>query len=165
MTQQHDVHEVSSSAAAGGWLVEMSVDPQWYSGHGGVTIGPCPAQGPVRHVELQAETSVVGRQSISRKTSPELDCSPDAGVSRQHASLTVQDGRLHVQDMGSSNGTFVAGEDEDLPELPIPVGRPVELVDGDRIYLGAWTRLVVRRSDARTVRLQAVQPRDDAGDR
>lgn len=33
----------------------------------------------------------------------------DASVSRRHATLTVSDGRLAVEDLGSSNGTFIDG--------------------------------------------------------
>ena len=31
-----------------------------------------------------------------------------------------------------------------LPENPIPVGTKQELAADDRVYLGAWTRLVIR---------------------
>ena len=34
----------------------------------------------------------------------------DPTVSRRHAELTLQDGGVHVKDLGSSNGTFVNGE-------------------------------------------------------
>ena len=33
-----------------------------------------------------------------------------------------------------------------LPEDPIPVGVKRELDPDDRIYLGAWTRLVIREA-------------------
>ena len=34
----------------------------------------------------------------------------DPTVSRQHAELALADGGVHVKDLGSSNGTFVNGE-------------------------------------------------------
>jgi hypothetical protein len=45
---------------------------------------------------------------------------------------------------GSSNGTFVGDAGDALPEDPIEVGPKRELGDDDRIYVGAWTRIVVR---------------------
>jgi DNA-binding winged helix-turn-helix (wHTH) protein len=51
----------------------------------------------------------------------------DASVSRRHAILRVDGGRVTVEDCGSKNGTFVDGERVD-------VARPVE--PGDKIWLG-----------------------------
>ena len=33
-----------------------------------------------------------------------------------------------------------------LPEDPIPVGQKRELAPDDRVYLGAWTRIVIRQA-------------------
>ncbi|WP_255372086.1 hypothetical protein [Cellulosimicrobium sp. CUA-896] len=33
-----------------------------------------------------------------------------------------------------------------LPSEPVPAGQRRELADGDRVYLGAWTRLVIRKA-------------------
>jgi hypothetical protein len=57
----------------------------------------------------------------------------DAGVSRRHAEIHIGPGRVHVVDLGSTNGTFVDGE-------RIGTG---ELADGSRITVGR-TRIVVR---------------------
>jgi hypothetical protein len=51
-----------------------------------------------------------------------------------------------VEDLESSNGTFVAAASDPLPEEPIPVGVKRELDPDDRIYLGAWTRIVIRQA-------------------
>ena len=48
--------------------------------------------------------------------------------------------------MCSSDLTFVAGASDPLPEDPIPVGAKHELDPDDRIYIGAWTRLVIREA-------------------
>jgi len=48
------------------------------------------------------------------------------------------------EDLESANGTFVAPATGALPEDPIPVGVKRELAPDDRIYLGAWTRIVIR---------------------
>jgi pSer/pThr/pTyr-binding forkhead associated (FHA) protein len=47
-------------------------------------------------------------------------------VSRKHAKITTDDKAVTIQDLGSTNGTFVNGEKV----------RKVELKDGDRILIG-----------------------------
>ena len=73
---------------------------------------------------------------------PDIDISfltADTGVSRSHAVLEwADDGSLAVVDLDSTNGTFVGEIDE-----PIAPNEPRTLSDGDRIYIGAWTVLVV----------------------
>ena len=49
-----------------------------------------------------------------------------------------------MEDLESANGTFVGSASGALPEDPIPVGAKRELAPDDRIYVGAWTRIVVR---------------------
>lgn len=50
-------------------------------------------------------------------------------VSRVHARLFWRDGRLHVLDLGSANGTFVDGEE-------VAGDRPVPLSAGQELRLG-----------------------------
>jgi DNA-binding winged helix-turn-helix (wHTH) protein len=49
------------------------------------------------------------------------------GVSREHARLTIEHGAATLEDLGSRNGTFRAGE---------RIAAPVLLRDGDQIQLG-----------------------------
>jgi pSer/pThr/pTyr-binding forkhead associated (FHA) protein len=60
--------------------------------------------------------------------------------------LTTDGQRWWVEDLQSSNGTFVGQASDPLPEDPIPPGQRRELGDDDRLYVGAWTRLVVRKA-------------------
>ena len=75
---------------------------------------------------------------------PEIDLagSPsDPGISHLHAALVRgDDGSYALRDLGSTNGTTVNDD-------PAPVGHELTapLVDGDRIRLGAWTTITLRR--------------------
>ena len=96
---------------------------------------------------LRGQRSVlVGRPSVSRGIHPQVDCGADTGVSRRHCQLSTDGQRWWVEDLQSSNGTYVSPAGEALPTDPIPPGQRRELGDGDRLYLGAWTRLVVRKA-------------------
>ena len=54
--------------------------------------------------------------------------------------------RWWVEDLGSSNGTYVGGAVDALPKTPVAPGQKQEVGPDDRIYLGAWTRIVVRKA-------------------
>jgi pSer/pThr/pTyr-binding forkhead associated (FHA) protein len=125
-------------------VAEIWIDPDWYSTQ--EAEDPCPSPGLPRVLPLAVRSVLVGRVSNSRNIHPEVDLSSDPGVSRRHAQLTTDGDRWFVEDLGSSNGTFVAEASGPLPKEPIPVGPKTELGEDDRLYLGAWTRLVVRRA-------------------
>lgn len=103
-----------------------------------------PSPGLPRLVTLRNRSMLIGRPSRSRNIHPDLDCDPDAGISRRHAQLTTDGSRWWIEDLDSSNGTFVAGIAEPLPEEPLRPGQRREIGTDDRIYLGAWTRIVLR---------------------
>ena len=127
-----------------GWVVEVWIDPDWYAVQDAEE--PMPSPGLPTIVPLSVRSALVGRVSASKNIHPDVDCTSDSGVSRRHAQLTTDGSRWFVEDLGSANGTFVGGIDEPLPEDPIPVGPKRELEADDRIYVGAWTRLVVRKA-------------------
>lgn len=124
------------------WVVEVWIDPAWYTAQ--QSPDPLPSAGPPQTVVLGGRSALVGRVSKSRNIHPEVDCGADSGVSRRHAQLTTDGSRWWVEDLESANGTFVAPASASLPEDPIPVGEKRELGRDDRVYVGAWTRLVVR---------------------
>ena len=65
----------------------------------------------------------------------------DPGVSRLHATLERgSDGVVVVRDLGSTNGTMV--NDDPTPIAPQPA---IPLADGDRVRVGAWTTITVRK--------------------
>ncbi|WP_329481993.1 FHA domain-containing protein [Kribbella sp. NBC_01484] len=126
------------------WVVERWVDPDWYAVQ--QSDDPCPSPGLPVVIPLNEKSVLIGRPSRSRGISPEVDCGDDTGVSRRQAQLTTDGQRWWVEDLQSSNGTYVAPAAGPLPEDPIVPGQRQELDPDDRIYVGAWTRLVVRKS-------------------
>ena len=130
--------------AAFEWLAEVWVDPDWYQTQ--EADDPCPSPGLPTIMPLRHRSVLLGRVSTSRNTHPEIDLSSDPGVSRRHAQLTTDGSRWFVEDLGSSNGTFVGPASGPLPDHAISVGPKTELDDDDRLYVGAWTRVVVRRA-------------------
>ena len=95
---------------------------------------------------LRSTSVLVGRKSASRNINPDIDCGTDSGVSRRQAQLTTDGKRWFVEDLESANGTFVGPASAALPTDPIPVGTKHELDADDRVYVGAWTRLVLREA-------------------
>ena len=126
------------------WVAEVWVDPDWYAVQD--STEPCPSPGLPATVPLRVRSVLVGRVSKSRNIHPEVDCDGDTGVSRRQAQLTTDGSRWWIEDLQSSNGTYVGQDSGPLPTDPITVGQRRELAEGDRVYVGAWTRLVVRRA-------------------
>jgi FHA domain len=126
------------------WVAELWIDPQWYADQS--SPDPLPSAGPPEVVALRNTSVLVGRASKSRDIHPDIDCGTDNGVSRRHAQLTTDGTRWWVEDLGSSNGTFVSGAVDPLPKKPIDVGTKREVGPDDRIYVGSWTRLVIRKA-------------------
>ena len=124
------------------WVAEVWIDPAWYEAQ--ESPDPMPSPGLPTVVPLHGRSLLVGRTSKSRNIHPAIDCDTDSGVSRRQAQLTTDGHRWWVEDLESANGTFVAPASAPLPETPIPVGVKHELAPDDRVYLGAWTRLVIR---------------------
>jgi pSer/pThr/pTyr-binding forkhead associated (FHA) protein len=72
----------------------------------------------------------------------------DRQVSRRHARVTPADGHAWVEDLGSSNGTFVNDQ---------PIHMPREIVPGDRIRMGL-TVVELRTAQQVVERPSAVNP-------
>ncbi|MFZ0531212.1 MAG: FHA domain-containing protein, partial [Propionicimonas sp.] len=123
------------------WVAELWIDPDWYAAQG--STDPMPSAGLPDIAPLLKDSNLIGRVSHSRGIFPDVDCELDNGCSRRHAVLTTDGTRWWIEDLNSANGTFVGSATGPLPAMPIPKGR-VELVPGQRIYVGAWTRIVIR---------------------
>ena len=134
----------SPSAETFDWVAEVWIDPAWYEAQQSPDRLPSPGLPVV--VPLRSKSILIGRTSRSRNIHPQVDCESDSGVSRRQTQLTTDGTRWWVEDLESANGTFVAPATGALPSDPIRVGVKHELAADDRIYVGAWTRIVIRRA-------------------
>lgn len=82
---------------------------------------------------LSGEESYIGRWDADNGVFPDIDLDKhdsDAKVSRRHARIVVRDGGFMIEDLGSTNGTFVNRGRRLIPGTPHP------LKDGDEIIVG-----------------------------
>ncbi|MBC7870028.1 MAG: FHA domain-containing protein [Chitinophagaceae bacterium] len=91
-------------------------------------------RGMVERLMLPKDASVVlGRTDLNARFHPDIDLTPygalDRGVSRGHARLHIDDDKLFVTDLGSTNGTFLAGK-------RLQPDEPTILRKGDELLLG-----------------------------
>lgn len=126
------------------WVAEIWIDPDWYAEQ--ESTDRLPSAGVPTVVPLKARSILVGRTSRSRGIHPDIDLGTDNGISRRHCQLTTDGTRWWVEDLGSSNGTYVGSSVGPLPVDPIDPGEKREIAADERVYLGAWTRLVVRKA-------------------
>ncbi|MGW6240168.1 FHA domain-containing protein [Streptomyces sp. NPDC055094] len=146
--QQHDPMRQYQQAPAG-WTAVIGPDREYFmammqrSGPEATGLN-LPAYSPEQRLPLAGNQVSIGRRRHSTGESPEIDLSvppEDPGVSHQHAVLVHQpDGSWAVVDQNSTNGTTLNGaEDPIQPYVPVP------LKDGDRVHVGAWTTITIRR--------------------
>jgi pSer/pThr/pTyr-binding forkhead associated (FHA) protein len=102
------------------------------------------------------EGSQAGRQlpldsvvDVGRDPSLPLHLDEDTQVSRRHARIAVQGGAVVVEDLGSTNGTYVNDQ---------PINSPRTLNPGDKVRIGL-TVLELRTRQQVAARASAVQPR------
>lgn len=132
--------------AASTWIVVIEVDPAWFALKGELSDQPCPPAS-TSTVTLARAVSLIGRTSQSRGLRPELALDGDTAVSRRHAQLVVEGEELSVIDLSSTNGTYVVAPTDEPSDATTPIATGVATVlhDGDRVYVGAWSRLTVRK--------------------
>jgi hypothetical protein len=126
------------------WEAVASVDRRQFERHlvAGIAF---PEDQEERRFRLDRAELRIGRsRARAGEATPEIDLgglSQDPGISHLHALLERRpDGSYALRDLGSTNGTTVNDD-------PAPISREtgVPLGDGDRIRLGAWTTITLRR--------------------
>ena len=124
------------------WQAVVTADREYYDRNDADDI-PFPDHCPERVFTLVEQDVLVGRRSESRGIRPQVDLSgapEDTGISHSHLNLRRQDDESYaVIDPGSTNGSLLNDD-----SVPLPRNTPTPLKDGDRLYLGAWTKIVLR---------------------
>jgi pSer/pThr/pTyr-binding forkhead associated (FHA) protein len=86
-----------------------------------------------KQFELNSAESYIGRWDADGGIFPDVDLDsddPEAKVSRRHARITFSEGNYWLEDLGSTNGTFVNRGKR------LPKGTRQPLRDGDEIIVG-----------------------------
>jgi hypothetical protein len=129
------------------WVVVIEVDAEWFALKGELADAALPDPSSST-VPLVGHTVLIGRASRSQGVKPAISLDADTGVSRRHAQLVLDRQSLSLIDLVSTNGTYLVrtGDEPDEATEPVAPSVPHALADGDRLYLGAWSKLTVRRS-------------------
>ena len=127
--------EVGDATAANKrWTVTIRVDPSLYI-YPDPQV-PCPKDEPEKSCQIDAQETLIGRKSESRRVYPDI-CLTDPGVSHRHFKLLRDpQGSLHMLDVGSANGTQLNG-------AVVDAGMKKMLRNGDEVTLGCWTRIII----------------------
>ena len=83
--------------------------------------------------ELGDGSNLIGRWDPEEKSFPEVDLEDsdaDSLVSRRHALLLLKEGAVYLEDLGSTNGTFLLGG------VKLEPGRKVVLAVGGEFLVG-----------------------------
>jgi pSer/pThr/pTyr-binding forkhead associated (FHA) protein len=101
---------------------------------------------PDSTVHLLTGTTVLGRQPDRMAASGATDTltidDPDGLVSKSHAVLILESGRLSIQDLGSTNGVVALAADG--TELEVSTDSSTPLDDGFEIELGSFVIRIER---------------------
>jgi pSer/pThr/pTyr-binding forkhead associated (FHA) protein len=117
------------------WELVVAVDPSLDTDPD--PSSPCPAGRADIVLPVDKPDMLVGRHDETRAIHPEVSLH-DPGASRRHARFVLEpDGGIALQDLASTNGTQVNGQD-------VTPGARRRLREGDSVTLGRWTRITVR---------------------
>jgi hypothetical protein len=135
----------AGESASVSWTVVVTADHDLYErvlAQEGPDTVEFPRFFPERRIVVQGNTTLIGRGNRKQGVEPEIDLGihpADRGVSTQHAVLRIHDSVLTITDLGSTNGTYLNGDNR------LPEGEETPLADGDRIHIGAWTTIKIER--------------------
>jgi hypothetical protein len=90
---------------------------------------------------LEYGNNLIGRWDPETGSFPEVDLDaddPEAKISRKHALIRIDGGKITIEDIGSLNGTYVNRQPRLSP------GSPAEIKSGDEVIIGkTFLKLVV----------------------
>jgi FHA domain-containing protein len=90
---------------------------------------------------LEDGNNLIGRWDPETGSFPEVDLDaddPEAKISRKHALIRIEGGKITIEDIGSLNGTYVNRQPRLSP------GSPAEIKSGDEVIIGkTFLKLVV----------------------
>ena len=135
----------ASGPAVVGWTAVVTADRELYQrvlAQKGPETVEFPLYFPERRIVLEGDTTLIGRGNRKQGVEPEIDLGihpADRGVSSQHAVLRIHESVLTITDLGSTNGTYLNGDNR------LGEGEETPLADGDRIHIGAWTTIKIVR--------------------
>ncbi len=90
---------------------------------------------------LDSGQNFIGRWDPETGSFPEVDLEqddPEAKISRKHALIIIESGKITIEDIGSLNGTYVNRGNRLIP------GTPLEIKAGDEVIIGkTFLKLVV----------------------
>ncbi len=141
----YDFLSPPSSAEAAAWEAVATADRAQFD-----RLAPVGLAFPDAYVErrfaLTTSEARIGRSHGRQQPGSELAINfagapEDPAISHLHAVLERQaDGSYTVRDLGSANGTTI--NDDPTPVSDVAAA----LSDGDRVHIGAWTTITVRRT-------------------
>lgn len=131
--------DFETSPANAATVAMPALEPEIAAGHGGAGVTQIQTQtASLLNVqtnialELPSNLMVIHLGKPNDSVPPDIDVSgfPNSEVvSRVHADIRIEAGIYYIEDMGSSNGTYVN-------HVPLPTGNRHRLRAGDRIALG-----------------------------
>jgi FHA domain/zinc-ribbon domain len=128
------ISETASAGASGGrpaWTGAAAAAVSQHTTHAALTIQRGRSAG--KEFPLNEDECYIGRWDADSGIFPDVDLDaddPEAKVSRRHARITRRNGQYFIEDLGSTNGTFVNRGRRLLP------GDRQPLNDGDEIIIG-----------------------------
>jgi hypothetical protein len=98
-----------------------------------VRLGPFSA-----NYELSTDDMTIGRPDPNTGAVPDITLELDDAVSRKHAHIFRQGDQFYVEDLGSTNGSFLNGQQ-------LPANTPAQLKPGDVMRVGERTEITFNR--------------------
>jgi len=123
----------AASVPAPAWRAASAAPPRasGHTAHATLTIQRGRSAG--KEFPLNEDEAYIGRWDADSGIFPDVDLDaddPEAKVSRRHARITRRNGHYFIEDLGSTNGTFINRGRRLLP------GDRQPLHDGDEIIIG-----------------------------